>query len=751
MPTRFSLRRMPSGWVVAAVLVFAVLALGNIRLLSGRDAPQWDAAEYFGPQFALVGDQIRSGHLLKWDPWVGAGSPDWAEPELGTTSPILLAASFLSITPQEGFIAYWMAVWAFGGIGILLLTRHLRCPAYGGAIAALGFVASGFYSGHAEHTCYIYSVSFLPWILWRLDVGLQSRDWWCGVQSGALYGLSALGGYPGFTILTPGFLLLWSLGRVLCRDSGSTNANSRPTPVVAALFLLLTIGVGAVIFSPPYSGILVSTRGYSDRIGPRPRQESISSNLWPPGAVSTLASPYLALLNLAPKALWPETDISATSVYTGAASLVLALFGWRRRSPWRWWLVLLGASFACCALGRHLPVRGWLYDFVPPTRYFRNATLFRGYGILVIGILAALATRDLVEAPVSDADRGRLWLISIFLACSSVVCFSVLVRIAAKYTPELRAGTVHLIVVWFGLAALTYALKERYLSVPHFLGIVVVLAVFDAMGALYISRPTLYASSAVQWWHEMNATPDSGVDPGSVALARVLRAAETPELYPNNRNLLAKRPVFDSYITLSNRFQKQMVADPLLSHMATGADRFWFSSAAVQQAPDDTTFARFRDRIHDLAGRPILLVHSPEQMLAISPEAAQEGLGKQSIEPLNAPACIPAQISDVSYKPNSLSFRYVAPAAGYLLVTDRWADGWELTVNGRRHPVLGGNFIFRALQVEAGANSVQFSYMPRAFGPLLFASWGTLVLIAAWQCRRLLGAALAERNRVALS
>src|ERR1019366_677539 len=296
-----SLKPASTGWVLAALLLLIVLALGNIRLLSGSAAPQWDAVDFFGPQFALVGDQIRSGHLLKWDPWVGAGGPDWTEPELGATSPILLVASFLSINPQQGYVTYWMAVWAFGGLGMLLLTRHLRCPAWGGAIAALGFVASGFYTGHAEHMSSIYSVSFLPWILWRLDAGLQNRDWWCGVQAGALYGLSALGGYPAFTILTPGFLFLWALGRVLCRDAGSANGNRRSTPVLAALLLTLTVGVGFVIFSPPYVGIVFGTHGYSDYIGPRQREVSISSNLLQAGAFATFASPYLALLNFPPK------------------------------------------------------------------------------------------------------------------------------------------------------------------------------------------------------------------------------------------------------------------------------------------------------------------------------------------------------------------------------------------------------------------------------------------------------------------
>jgi hypothetical protein len=742
--TAFSFARWArSGWSIAALLLFAVLALGNIRLLSGNAAPQWDAVDFFAPQLAFVKDQIASGHFPKWNPWVGGGVPDWADPELGTTSPVVLAASLLAINPQEGFIAYWLAVWAFGGVGMLLLTRHLRAPAWGGAVATLGFVASGFYTGHAEHMSSLYSVSFLPWILWRLDAAIEHRDWWRGVQAGFLYGLSALGGYPAFTILTPGFLFLWVLGRVVWRDSGTAGSGKRPAPGLAALLLAVTIGVGFVIFIPSYSGVITGTSGFSDRVGPRPRQEVTSSNMLAAGAISTFASPYLANLNRPPRGPWPETDISMTSIYTGAASLILALLGWRRRSGWRWWLVLMGVFFACCALGSQLPLRGWLYDFVPPTRYFRGPALCRGYVIFLIGILAALGARDLAEAPPSAVDRGRLWSISIWLACSSAVAFFVVVRVAAAF-PGLPLAIVHLIAVWFGFAALAYAVKEGQLSVPRFLRFAAMLALLDAACTLQISQPTLYTSATLSWWHEMNAQHESSLDLGLAGMARVLEPPDSLGAYQNNRNLLPKIPVFDSFLTLMNRFQEAMAADPVLARMAVGPGRLWFSSVAARRPPDNASFKVFQERVRAQAGVPILIVHSPEQMRGLSTRRVFRWRDAIKLEPgetaapVDVPACFPAVVSDVSYEPDSLAFRYVAPERGYLLVTDRWAEGWEATVNGRPRPVLGGDFIFRALEVEPGANVIQFLYKPRWFLPL--ATWSALLLIAAWQCRRMLPA-----------
>lgn len=724
------------GWLLSAAVVLLVLIAGNYRLISATATPQWDAADFFGPSFALSADEIRAGRLVTWNPWTAGGSPDWTEPELGTASPLLLAAGLLQRNPEEGFVSYWLAVWAFGGIGMLLLARHLGSPPAGAAIAACGFIASGFYTGHAEHTSSIYSVSFLPWIVWRLDVSLRGKAWWPGVQAGALYGLSALGGYPAYTIMIPGFLFLWAVGRTLWTEQPGQSGGIARRAARAAITLPTAIVLGMVICSVSYWGILSGARGYSDRVGPRPRDLAIASGLLPAGALSTFASPYLANLNFPPKQVWPQTDISMTSVYAGTATLVLALFAFRWRSGWRWWLMLMGVFFICCALGNQFPVRGWLYDFVPPTRYFRNPALFRAFPIFIAAVLAALGARDLGDATV--ADRRRLCIISIILACAGVVAFAVVVHVAPQTMPGFPAAVAHLVVCWFGIAAAATLLAAGWLPARRFVLATAALAFLDATVALYISQPSLYTPATLGWWRYINASHNNRLD---VSADRALLPPDAVGAYPNNRNILLKTAVFESYITLQNRFQEQIASDADLRKMAVGSSRFWFCAAAIEGPPDDTLFNAFRGRVHGLAGRPVLVVHSREQMLALSPRTAPvSGVTGSGIA--DVPACLAAPPSNVSYTPDSLAFTFSARSDGYLLVTDRWADGWNARVNDRPQPVLGGNFIFRAVAVKAGSNAIHMKYEPRGFWPLLILGWGTLLIIAVCECaglgRRLL-------------
>jgi uncharacterized membrane protein YfhO len=84
------------------------------------------------------------------------------------------------------------------------------------------------------------------------------------------------------------------------------------------------------------------------------------------------------------------------------------------------------------------------------------------------------------------------------------------------------------------------------------------------------------------------------------------------------------------------------------------------------------------------------------------------------------------------YAPDELAFAVEAPSDGWLLVTDRWARGWTAEVNGRPSTVYGGAFLFRAVEVRAGGNHIRMVYDPYGVRPLVVASWGTLLVVAAW-------------------
>ena len=79
----------------------------------------------------------------------------------------------------------------------------------------LGFLFNGFFTGHAEHTSWIYSFAALPWIIWRLDAAILRHSTRAAAEAGALWGLSAMAGYPGVVMATAMTASLWLLGRAI--------------------------------------------------------------------------------------------------------------------------------------------------------------------------------------------------------------------------------------------------------------------------------------------------------------------------------------------------------------------------------------------------------------------------------------------------------------------------------------------------------------------------------------------------------
>src|SRR5262245_26295080 len=245
-------------WRIPALLLLLVFVVLNFNLVNGKGAPLWDAYAYFAPAFTLVADHARAGSLVLWNPWTSGGTPDVADPEAGTASPLQVLVGAIMGGTELGFRVYWLLFWFLGALGILVLARHLAAPRWAGFVVSVGLTFSGFYTGHAEHTATLHSFAFLPWFLWRFDVALASGRLRPAAEAGAIWGFSSLAGYPALTILSGGFLFLWALGRLLCGSSEQSDTSGIPGRQTSRQWLFsgtalaLVAIVGVLVIAPTY-------------------------------------------------------------------------------------------------------------------------------------------------------------------------------------------------------------------------------------------------------------------------------------------------------------------------------------------------------------------------------------------------------------------------------------------------------------------------------------------------------------------
>jgi hypothetical protein len=689
-------------YAAALAGALALLAVTQLPLVRGSASPSYDALQFFGPYHLLMGRLARHGSLLLWNPYNNGGTPDYAEPQVGAVSPPVLATAFLSGGAEWGFRLYWFLIWFAGGAGVIALAGRLGAPPWGAYCAASGFMLSGFYLGHAQHTPMLASASYLPWVLWRADVALVDRRPLAAAQAGALLGLSGLAGYPGVLVMNGMAVALWLLGRAV---------TSQPRPTFSTRTLIATgliMGVTtAAVLSPTYAAFAVEGRGFTNRVGPLPRPLGVENNSLLPWNVATLASPAALFWSVV-----PEQDYSMRSVHLGVVIVVLACGALcRLERGWRLWLVACALFFTAAALGSTLPVRGWLYDYFPPARYFRHASLFRGPAMLLVTILALLGARDLAERA-SPPFLRRLSLLA-----GSVGLFMCLVyaRIAEWRLEPGDEAWPTTIALWAAVPAvlLVASLSRTPGSAVRLAAAgLVAVASLDAANAARTSFPWVYDPLASRWMAL------DGLRPAGDSAGRLLDRQET-DLF--NFNMLSGTPVLRGYAPFTSPLHLEFAANPKLARTALGPDRFWFA-AMPPAVPLSDDLMQVLSAATTSADAPAVVVHLPGAMLA----GTQAQAGDHS-----SPA--PAQLVRPAfrvYEHNQMAFDVTVPETGWLIVTDRWARGWKAEVNGAPARISGANGLWRAVLVPAGTSTVAMRYRPFGYPWLLALSWGTLILVA---------------------
>jgi len=722
---------------VALGILTLVFCAANLPLLAGWVTERVDGANFFAPYYDYLARVVRSGHWLLWNPFSNAGSPDFAEPQIGALSPLTLGWALLAGPGALAFRLYWLGLWLLGGVGMFILAWALGAPVWGRLLLGMSFVFCGYYMGHAQHLSVVHAASFLPWIVWRLDRALRTGRRWVAGEAGALWGFSALAGNPALTICTGLFLGAWAGARVL-------GAGVRWRRAAGAMAIVA--GVGVVVLAPAIFSFKYESQGYSDRSGPLPRAMVLESNTIEPAGLAAILSPYLPLLAATLDA--PETTGTAMSpMYFGAAPLLLALLALATpgRRGWKWSVLALALLFLGCTLGTSLPLRGWLYDFVPPTRYFRHPNMFRLYFIFAVLVLAVPATRG-----IEVWRRAGAVPVAVARQCGVLAVGLALAGLAALLVPMLQLGRsgaegplalTHAALAWGGLATLAVALAVRPRWLAHFPAALVTLAAIDLLGAHRLSAPCAFASASDAATHP--AGQRSPVELGAPGLARGRVAA-------GNEHLYLPAPVYCSYAALLNVQHMLSAESGELMRFALGPERMWFAPAVVE-APLSAEAVALLTQEAATRHAPVLLWHPRATMLRGSASGAFGSAPDAGPEPAldgaaihAAPSAIPVPCVVQTYRADALTLRVTAPGDGWLLVTDRWSRSWQASVNGVEVPVDGGNFFFRLVPVRAGENVVAMRFEPFLLWPLLALSWSTLLVFGAAAGWRQLRAATAR-------
>jgi hypothetical protein len=139
---------------------------------------------------------------------------------------------------------------------------------------------------------------------------------------------------------------------------------------------------------------------------------------------------------------------------------------------------------------------------------------------------------------------------------------------------------------------------------------------------------------------------------------------------------------------------------------------------------DDEAIAAIQNPSFDPAARLVRLRHDPGE---------QVGLITTGQPSRND------QVQIISYQPERVEMSARLAAPGWLVLTDAYYPGWEVTVDNQPAEILPVNIMFRAVEVSAGQHTVVFEFKPRSLQLGLWISsiavlvWGSGLALTSWR------------------
>ncbi len=661
-------------------------------LLTGLFEPMWDARDYDFPAFSYLMDSLKDFRFPLWDPYSNGGIPFHAEPVNPIVSPLAILYTFIFSKSFPAFMAYWLTLWWWGGVGMIFLCRLYSCSFRGGIAAALAFVFSGFFIGHAEHTSFLCAAAWLPWVFFTGELSIIRKNSGYAIISSLFLGLSSLGGYPVLVFYTGFSLALWLFIRYASREN-----------FPRIIIHLAVIAAGAIIiWSPVLVSFFIAGPDFTIRTGPLSLHDANYTYIFTPVSALSLVSPFTNIIGRD----FLGTDISMANGYTGIFSIPLtamALYHYRKKENIVKYIILF-IFFILVSLGGYGGVKLLLYYILPPFGYMHYSSPFRYMWIFILALGAGIGFSVFEKKNENFRINGvilNIWFLMVMGIVLFVIYFLEMKNILKlKYLFRLFAPSLMILPL---LLACIVLHKRNIIKDMRKLALVFfILIIADSGFHLYTNRKTVFTKRKLTDDNNLNYKKNTYLQKGPGP--RMSRYTDNEMAF--NRQYINKDFMVYSYTTLTTpAFTKLTYESKFLSVMEL-PDFYWLSPGVIKSGSDDNVLSAL-----GTVGKGDVIPVFAEENIPLHKKPVKFGqYGKTEI---------------LIYSPEYIKINVSVPdrEGGFLASTERFARGWKAFIDGVEKPVIRHNVFFRGLYVPEGRHRIEWRYDPGYWTPLVLASF----------------------------
>jgi hypothetical protein len=769
------------------------LAIGGIgaatagffwRLLAGQvwmPAGGGDLAQFLYPTYTFAAEWWRRGIIPLWNPHLFAGAPFVGDPQSGIFYPLNLLTFLISAPLTFRDLEYLSVLHFFiAGAGMYAFLRwskfavrrspfamsngELRISIPAALAGALAFEFSDLFITHFGNLNLIAVVAWLPLVLlfYRRAVTDCPREFRGNGRDSAGAGVSRRTHTVVPVHRVRARLVRATRDGCRTRDGRRTNDEGRRAKDDRALVFrhsslvyLVLVAVVAVGLAAP--ALLSSIEFTQHTVRAAYSYEQAAQYSLPPAQLIGLFVP--GFFGRGPQNAWgPWARVEVG--YIGILPILLALLALvlRRDAPARFFgaLALVGLALA---LGGYAILHGWLYQLVPGFGQLRAPARFIVLMDFALATLAAFGFDVLLRALPRASERAFKRIVRaapfaflLIALPAGALAYAILI-LGQGQDPVLFARIAHatnalaFFILLLALAtALLLARATRFFRPRVWAVLALALIFFDlfSLGA-YVDASTddptrvFEHPDAVAFFKSDGALfridpRGTGVDNVWLPDASILYGLF--DVNGDNPLVLADfERYWEALGSRSSRAYDLLNAKYLIARKSAPVDRAKFTLAFEDAAFNIYENTRVLPRAFVVSDVRVV----PNRAAALDAvraddfDAAKSVVLEQAISGQRSPVSSQqSAVKIVGYGANEILLDVDAPSAGVLVLSEVFYPGWRAWVNDREVEVLRANYLFRAVEISAGAQRVRLLFDPLSFkvGAGLFLV--TAVALVGW-------------------
>jgi hypothetical protein len=361
----------------------AVVAMWHVAIL--QHPLKYDMTDQAYQWRYFIGQCLQEGILPLWNPYQLLGSPIHADPQSSAWYPFTWLFGYTT-----GYNIYTLSIdfmvhIFLAGMGMFYMAKQLKFRDETAFLMGVSYMLSGFFIGNAQHYMWIISGTWIPFIIGAFLSLKENPSTTGAIKLGLAFFMIMTGGYPAFIFLLAYllvFIYILFLTEYIKKKDYKGLIKFSGYLAFAAVFTILA---GMVILVSVYHVQGAITRGGGVTI-----RQALFGAFTPQSFISFIF-PFASIRDME----FYGTDLSMSNGYIGMLMLIFfiaALMIKRTKLVnlfLAWGLFCLAAS-----VGSALPVREFLYDYIPFMNLFRFPALFRVFFILSFIIVGGYAFNE---------------------------------------------------------------------------------------------------------------------------------------------------------------------------------------------------------------------------------------------------------------------------------------------------------------------------------------------------------------------